>query len=238
MPAIPVLLTPRGNVQDLDPKTGRVTIAAQCDFTTSFANAFSFDFGFLRQSGVFDHPRTLWVDNSKNPNQLVVSVSQTSQNFPVPPYSVVQVPVYAQDGSVIEVSSLGLATGVVGLIFYNTRESNYAYSGFSPLVPGFQVESLPPNVTTFTNRNVSLLAGVAADVFPAVAATRMLFIANIGADLAFFNVGQTAVGTFPQDYLLQPNAAGVAPPIMAFRTNKRLSVFCVNACDIMAFEGT
>lgn len=237
MATIPYQLTPRGNIQDADPTTGRVSIAASLDFRATFSDNYSFDFGLLSQSGVFDHPRTIWVDNSQNPNQLFVSVSQTSQNFPVPPYSVVQVPLYAQDGSLVTITSAGIATGLVGVVFYNTRESNFAYSGFAPLSPGFQVEALYPNLTLLTNRNTALGAGVAADVFPAVSQARMCFLWNVGGDLAWMNFGITATGAFPADYPLQPNAFGVTPPL-AFRTNKRISVICPNACNIVAFEGS
>lgn len=237
MSAIPLLLPPRGNVQNADPTSGRVTIPITLDFTTSFADSFVADFGQLTAGGVFDYPRTVWVDNSRNPNQLLVTVSQVGQNFPIPPYSVAQVPLYAQPGSTVTFSSLGIATGLVYAVFYNTRELAFSYSGFAPIIPGFQVESLYPSLTNLTIRSAALVGGVAQDIFPAVAATRMVFFQNIGGDEAFFRIGATAVGTFPQDIPIQPQGE-VLPIALPFRTNQRISFFCPVACNILAFEGT
>lgn len=218
----------------------RIVVGADVDFSTPFGSlavATQYDCYFVQQqqTGVFDIPRTLWVDNSVNPNQLFVIVSQTGQNFPIPPYTVAQVPIYAQASSVVSLISLGGATDLITVQFYNTREPPFAYSGFAPVTPGFLVATIPPSAKTLTSKNAALVGGVAQNVFGAVGSSLQRRFRNIGNDLAFYNMyGLAASGNFANgDLEIQPDPNWTTIP---YQTLGAISFYCVNACNIEAQE--
>lgn len=213
---MPGIITPtnsnvRGYKGRISPEQGRVTVYQDLDFSAvaasiDVATAYIFDFGNYRANGLMDVPRSVFIDNSVNPNQLFVDVSQTSQNFPVAPFTVGMFPIFAQDMSTVTIYSLGGASDLVTVEFYNTEEAPWSNSAFSPLVPGFNVQTQPPAAKTVTNENTQVNAAAAVNVIPAGAvASRMIMFRNVGNDVVYWNDIAVANGTFANgDSELQP----------------------------------
>lgn len=199
---VPVVYQTRGFKGALKPPSARVSVSQSLDFSAVSASLavavdYTFNFDVARTNGIFDVPRSVFIDNSGNPNQLYVNVSQTNANFPVAPFTIGVYPIFAQEGSIIDIYSLGGATKAVAVEFFNTYEIPWSSSAFSPLVPGFNVQVQPPAAKTITNHNTTLNANAATNIIPASAvASRLIMFRNVGNDVAYYNLSAAATGVF------------------------------------------
>jgi hypothetical protein len=206
----------------------------QPDLATAAANGYVFNFGPFVGNGQFRYPKTMFVDNSTNPNQIFTVIDQTPLAFPIAPFTVQQLPIWAEENAQVILYSLGGATSLTTVVFYNTDEQAFVNSAFSPLVPGFNVQAQPPTAKVITNRNFTLVAATAHDIFPAVATARMIRFRNIGQDQAWYQVGVTATGVFANgDKQIDPSDLWTQLP---YATAARISFFSNATPNIEAEE--
>lgn len=177
-------------------------------------SAFDILFNFtLSQTGQnFGAVRTIFVDNSRNPSAIDVLVNGPQQSFPVPPYTAGYYTVSSSsEAQQINFVSDGGASGKVYFEFFNYDLEPYTYSGFAPFIPGIEVVAKPAVGATI-NRNTTLAAGVAANVFPAVVSPTQKRFKNIGDDVAWYNTKVAATGTFANgDWLLNVGESVLLP---------------------------
>ncbi len=84
---------------------------------------------------VFGIPKSLFLDNSSNPNPIEVQVSGTDQFFVAPAGSSGYYNLDAQGSSDIELYSLGGATDLITVTLYNFIVAPIVWYGFGPLDP-------------------------------------------------------------------------------------------------------
>lgn len=88
------------------------------DFT-GVSNEERIDLTIPQSGGLFGTLKTIFIDNSTNPNEVVVNVSGTNQTFVAPPYSDGFYPVAATGSSVITMTSIGGATAFNNVQMYD-----------------------------------------------------------------------------------------------------------------------
>lgn len=199
-------IQPTGVQSETSPNTARQSIP----FNIPLANAsaafdYLFDFQLAQAQYQFDAVRTMFADNSLNPSSLLVAVSGSLQQFPIPPFSAGYFNVSSSTQSKqIEVTSVGGATGKVYLEFYNYEIAPDVWTGFAPFIPGISVTTKPA-VGAPTPRNFVLVGGTAHNVFPAVTTPNQKRFRNFGGGSAWYNMSVTADGTAANgDIPIQP----------------------------------
>lgn len=137
-------------MQDISPsslrQTGRnldrtarlpdIFFTVNCDYATP--ETYRFNFTQINQMAQFGIVETLFVDNGSNPSEIEVTVSGTDQFFTVPAYAQGYFPVSAADSSVMELYSVGGATDIITIGFYNHKISGvvwYQYGSTNNNVP-------------------------------------------------------------------------------------------------------
>lgn len=117
-------------VSNLKPRglpNGAQLIGATLDW--AIQQNYIFDFGFIGQGSAFNNPKTLFVDNSDNPSEIIVLVENTGQTFPIPGYQIGFYPLAIAESARIILSSNG-GTGVrVNVQFYNYVVQPFTWAG-------------------------------------------------------------------------------------------------------------
>jgi hypothetical protein len=243
------LNTQRGALAAPTPDEGRVGLPVSVDF--SLAQDVTYDFTLLTNGKQFSVVRTLMLDNSANPNAVVITVSNTGQRLNFPPYSFGAVPISALGNSSIRLQTNGGGSANTYVEFFNYDISPFITSGFGPITPG-QISGVygidgatrmalanPFAVTqaagtVITNRNAALGVGVASDVFPGGASAVGVRFRNIGAGDATYRIGGTANGSFAAGDK-QCNA-GDPWLILPYRYSGRISFLSAAGTNIEAEE--
>lgn len=96
----------------------RVIVPFEADFTGA-NNTTIIDLTVHQASFKFTNPRTLFFDNSGNPSPVLVTIGQTTQEFPIPPNAAGYFPLAAQNNSRISLTSIGGASQVGQGQLYN-----------------------------------------------------------------------------------------------------------------------
>lgn len=107
-----------GNLIQATFGTGQDVIPIVTDFTGT-NNVYVIDFTFQQQGLIFSGPRTLYINNISNPNQVFVTIDGTQQTFAAPPYSCGYYPVIARQNSKITLSSVGGAATLTNIQIFN-----------------------------------------------------------------------------------------------------------------------
>lgn len=110
-------LTVAGRIDAPDPKNGQIAI--QKNLNMSAASSFSIDFNSVNQQQTIGVIRTLFMDNTSNPSEVVVAALGTGQRFTVPAYAEGYFPVISRLNAGIVLTTNGGATDVVGVTFFN-----------------------------------------------------------------------------------------------------------------------
>jgi hypothetical protein len=141
----------------------RVGVAARLDFRSS--NTFVVDFTVTNQAQVIGTVRTMFMDNTTNPNEVIVSVGGTNQSFTIPANAEGYFPLTATEISRITMTSLGGATSIQSAVFYNYDMPAvvwYKY-GLNPTDGIQRVQGTQPvgtNMNTAPNNSPVYMAGV------------------------------------------------------------------------------
>lgn len=126
-----------GRLKAPDPLLERVFFSFNADF--SVAANIIFDMNAINQKDIFGGPiRSMFMDNSSNPNETTVYVQGTDQFFTVPAYAQGVFPVDANMNSIMEFETLGGADDTVTITVYNYERSPsvwYRYGAISKDVP-------------------------------------------------------------------------------------------------------
>lgn len=112
-----LLQTGRTTAQPPSPNPAMVRYNA--DFSANADTTYNFPFVVASTQDIFGVPKSIFVDNTNNPNVIDVMVSGTGQFFPIPAGSAGFFDITAQAGSTISLESLGNATGPIAVEFYN-----------------------------------------------------------------------------------------------------------------------
>lgn len=100
-----------------DPNLPPVYVTHNADFSS--AADIELDFTTLNQQQQFGVPRSLFIDNGSNPEEVEISVSQTDQFFTVPPFAQGVFKLDAAINSRIRFVTAGGATDQVTITVYN-----------------------------------------------------------------------------------------------------------------------
>lgn len=88
------------------------------DFTGA-NSSYLLDFTTIYQQGIFGILKTMFIDNSQNPTEVVVIVSGTQQTFTIPAQSEGYFPITASEKSKVQLTSVGGAGAFTNVVFYN-----------------------------------------------------------------------------------------------------------------------
>lgn len=225
--SLPRKVNPAVNYNNYDP----ASVSYAADFTTE--QTFVINLTLQQQQQVFGVPRTLFIDNGDNPNGVTVSVQGTQFTFDVPAYANGHFPLNAQLNDTISFYSLGGSTSLVNITIFNWVLPATVWYTVDPLTPGFDVQAVTPTATAITNRNTTLAAAVAANVFPSVSNARNTRFTNLTEEMLYYHVNATATGSFAAgDMVLQPGQELIMP----YRTALRISFYSVSGGNVQAEE--
>lgn len=214
-------LTAQTALDDLPNGQPRSVIGATIDF--SAPQAYLFDMGQIQASGQAIAPRSMLVNNTPNPSQVIVAISGTNIQFPIPPFQVVCIPIAVQQQAKITLSSVGglygaNPTNMVFVEFYNYIVPPFNFAGFAPFFAGGDVSVFgndgitpmsPTNPFSATPMVVNPISTFVT-LNPAAGSTILVTAATLGAGklVRFRNVGDAAGAQWPVFYNV--NAAAVA----------------------------
>lgn len=225
------------------PSLGAPLIPQSVPFTLDFTGeaTYLYDATIVQSQNVFGIAKSIYIDNGNNPNSLTLTIGQTNISLTAPAYSIGYYSISAPENARFQFYSIGgVAAGqsAVGIEIYNYQVAPCVWYTVDPLSPGFQVEALYPTANTYNERNTVLAAGVAADVFPAVASARAVAFRNIGDaasadDQAFFRLNATADAVFANSFILPVSPNWLVLP---YRTAQRISMYSVGGTNIEAYE--
>jgi hypothetical protein len=165
--------------------------------------------------------KTVYLENGNNPNNVTVRSTRTGFRTIVPAYANAYLPIVSIEGDTLEFYSLGGTSDKVAAMLYNYFIHPFVWYTTDPLAPGFQVEVVDPTATSITNRDNTLVSGVAEDVFPAVASPRNCWFTNMGDSVVNWIVNGTATGVEADMKQINPGQTIVLP----YRTPWRISFF-------------
>lgn len=106
-----------GRVDAPDPSVANVAINRTLDFSS--AAEYALDFGAVNQAQVFGAPRTIYVENTTNPNPVNITISITGQFLVIPAYSSGYYAINATIQASILFQSDGGASSAVNIGVYN-----------------------------------------------------------------------------------------------------------------------
>jgi len=148
-----------GVEQDAATKENAI-ISATLDFAAE--QTYIFDPTVYQQAGTFaGNVQALFLDNSTNPKPALVTVDQSGQQFPVPPYSTGWYQIVSNLNSKITIYSLGgsLNGSKSFAQFTNYPKEPVVYFGFSPLTDGARVKVIGVDDTTNMGITNPLIVG-------------------------------------------------------------------------------
>jgi hypothetical protein len=94
----------------------------------SVGNTFIGDFALEMTSGTIGFVQSVWIDNSVNTKQFILSIPGTGQNITVKAGGVGDFPIYAPQGTFRWSAFSNAATADVPMIFKNTKCIPFEYS--------------------------------------------------------------------------------------------------------------
>lgn len=196
-----------------------ISLKFSADFATE--QTYVINLTTQQQNKLFGIPRMVFIDNGDNPNNVTINCRRTQFTCDIPAYANGFFPIDAIESDSIEFYSEGGAVSPVSITVYNYTLPAAVWYTTDPLTPGFDVQAVTPTATSITNRNTTLGAGVAANVFPSVASPRNTWFVNMTDTVMFYNVGSTATGSTSADKQLQPGQRIDMP----YRTALRISFY-------------
>lgn len=129
-------LTQTGRIQQNERDVGPSTINLVADYTVA-NRKYQAQFSVVDQQNIFGIPRTVFIDNNDNPQTVKVEVTLTGQYFEAPAFSSGFYTVNAQQGSTVSLESVGGASDISIITFYNTLQPPVVWykSGPGPTSP-------------------------------------------------------------------------------------------------------
>jgi hypothetical protein len=141
----------------------KVSVARDLDF--SGPSSYELDFTTVNQDKVFGIIKSMFLDNTDNPSEIVVSVSSTQQKFTIPAFSEGYFSIIAAQQSRVRLDSDGGATSTITAVFHNWFIAPQVWykNGNNPSGGVLDVEG--PNadgadLDAVSNTNPVLIAGV------------------------------------------------------------------------------
>ncbi len=95
----------------------KVSVSKDLDF--SAAASYELDFTTVNQGEVFGIIKSMFLDNTDNPSEIVVSVSSTQQRFTIPAFSEGYFSIIAAQQSRVRLDSDGGSTSIITATFHN-----------------------------------------------------------------------------------------------------------------------
>lgn len=209
------------------------------DLNFSGEQQYTLSLSLMQMGGTFGVPRSIYVNNKYNPNEILLFTQGTSEILSIPAYTIGMLPLSAMANDTITLYSMGGASQSIHVEIYNYERAPYTYGALAPFQSGSNVQALTPAASSIINRNATLSAGVAANVFPTVSNPRNVRFKNVGdgaggGDVAWYQVNVTATGAFASgDKFLQPGDAEI---ILPYQTAQRVSFYSTNGTRIQAEE--
>lgn len=206
-------------------------------FNADFQSEQTYIINLAQQQGqrLYGLPQSVKIDNGNNPNNITIMCEGTKFSLVVPAYANAILPLDAQENDTLTFYSLGGTPAdapLVSISIYNYPQAAAVWYTTDPLAPGFQVEVIEPTATSIVNRNTLLVAGVAANVFPAVASPRNLVFRNMTNEEAWYRINGVATASFANSFQIDPGQE-IA---LNFRTPWALSMLSPNGGQIQAYE--
>lgn len=191
-----------GRLSVPDPNLPNAFATYNVDF--SVAASIEFDFTVINQQQVLGVIKGMFIDNSSNPNEVTVSVSNTDQYFTVPAYAEGVFKIDAQINSRIKLETDGGASDQVTVTFYNREVAPSVWYRYGAINKDIALKmqganASGSNLDTDTFNNPFPMAGRQADG----TLTPILVDAQgkVGIDNLNVNIGAVfgpdAVGTAP-----------------------------------------
>lgn len=194
------------------PAVGRTTVRApdapeiyvtyRADF--SAPADVTLDFTIVNQQLTFGIVRGMFIDNSANPSEVVVSVAGTQMRFTVPANSEGYYKIDANAGSSIEFVTDGGATAPVTISLYNYEIPPnvwYRYGAFNKdqalKIEGTQPKGTDMDVPTADNNPVYIAGADAAGILRPVLTDNTGRVLVVGAAAGGVAFGPDAVGAAP-----------------------------------------
>ena len=198
--------------QVIQPKV-QSSISLSLDFTGANAD-YLIDLTQQYNAGLFDCVRSLYMDNSTNPNPIIFKISGTQQTQIIAPYSTGQYNVNANAGSKFEFSSVGGATAK-----NNAQLQNYVSPAFVNVVN----PAGSGNAVTIADGADATLGSKAdaAIVNPALPGTAMAFLKGILSTLLNGVPVTPSPPTIVWTQTIVALAANVSGPIIAANANRK-----------------
>jgi hypothetical protein len=106
-----------GRVPVAEKPTERVSAATILDYSAAFN--YIIDFTSLNQQQILGRLHSMFMDNSENPSEVIVSVIETGQVFTVPAFAEGYFTLTAQYNSKISLVSVGGGSVKTSVVFYN-----------------------------------------------------------------------------------------------------------------------
>lgn len=106
-----------GRLQADQESPNRVSVSKDLDF--SVPASYELDFTTINQQAVFGIIKAMFLDNTDNPSEIVVSVSSTQQKFTIPAFSEGYFTIIAAQQSRVRLDSDGGATSTLTATFHN-----------------------------------------------------------------------------------------------------------------------
>lgn len=193
-------MTQTGRINVGDPKAPRIKLTYTADFT---ADA-DITFDFQAQKDTFKNAQSMFVDNSTNPSEIVVTVSNTQTKFRVPPYAQGVWNIDTTQLSTVALYTIGGATEKSTITFYNYVVPPSVWYRFGTFNVNLALKS---QGAMLENSNIAAQSGNNAPVYVGGKGTDGLL-----HGLKVDNTGRLEViGSAAGGTVYGPDAVGVAP---------------------------
>lgn len=117
-----------GRVTVRDPNLGNTYALYNADFSS--ATSLALQFGNQSQGQIFGTVKSMFVDNGTNPSAVDVQVQGSDQFFTIPAYSIGYYTIDANSGSTIILTTVGGATDLCTITFYNWERAPVVWYSF------------------------------------------------------------------------------------------------------------
>lgn len=177
----------------------------------------------------------VFIENAGNPNNVTITSKRTQQSVVVPAYANAFLPITSVIGDTIQFYSLGgnvTPNWQASVKLFNYDIQPFVWYTTAPLAPGIVVNVLKPVLTNIVDRDYTLIAATAHNVFPAVADPRNITFWNYTNEVVFYQINADATGVAADNYQAQPGEK----VDLDFRTALRISMYSVNGGFVQAYE--
>lgn len=229
-------LTITGRINANAPNNSKMFITYNADFSAS-ADV-SLDFTVVNQQQVFGIPKSVFLDNGRNPSEVEVYVTGTDQYFTVPPYAQGVFTINAAESSLLRFITDGGATDIVTITIYNYLVPPsvwYSFGAFNNNKPVMCEGTMDPGdtVAASLNNKPVFMGGIdyATGLFQAVSVNSL---GQVGID----NLNVTIGGVYGAETL---GAAPVNPGVLTAVLDSagNVSNLALNAAgEILVKDGT